>query len=48
MKKFEYKVIYYVNGINIDKLTKEFNELGEDGWKLVSSNHLHFFFIKEK
>ena len=45
--KYEYKILHYPNGINTETLTKDFNELGKDGWKLVSVEHLHYFFIRE-
>ena len=44
--EYEYKMIYLKDGIDNETITM-FNELGKDGWKLVTQDQLHFIFIRE-
>ena len=46
--RFEYKVIHYKNGINDEKSIEDFNLLGGQRWKLVTSVGLFFYFIRKK
>jgi hypothetical protein len=46
MKKFEYKAVMIWGAER--KTTKRLNELGEEGWELVSSNWIWFYLKREK
>lgn len=47
-RKYENKVIYYEKGVDQVQSMIEFDLIGEEGWKLVATVGLFFFFVREK
>ena len=47
MDKWEYKVVDYV-GENEKKIEKWLNELGADGWEVVTMNKYPMIILKRK
>ena len=48
MQRWEYKILTIDFDNNMEKTTRELNQLGEQGWELVANSGLTYFFKRPK